>query len=323
MKLRQIVVLIAALCLSLTALGQAQTVYVTDKVLLGVYREKAQDSELLKMLPTGSPLEILERDGNVAKVRSPDGIEGWVDAAYLINDKPSQLVALELADKNKQATEELEAVRAQLDELKKSLEASEAKQPDGAALKALRAENAKLTEQIAAAGKTAASDAAERDELNKEIAALKARTETASKNGDEGAKALGAAEQKIAELEQQLVAQRDEASERITTLEQKLGEQGDASTQAESQLQALRAEHTALQARLQDAVTLLTGEEAGAARPGPAAALETTAGSAFNLPALGEKWYLIGAAALFLFGLLLGALVMDRRYVRRHGGFRI
>jgi len=100
--------LFVAFCLMLPLIAVAKTNYVTDKVLVGVYEEPDTDSKLLKVIPTGTPLEILERKGKLALVRTSDGLEGWLDSTYTIDHKPAQHVVLELADKQKQTQQELD-----------------------------------------------------------------------------------------------------------------------------------------------------------------------------------------------------------------------
>jgi SH3 domain protein len=93
---------------------QAQTYYITDKVLVGVYEEASGESKLLTTLPSGTPLEVIERSGSFAKVRGPDGSSGWIEGSYMIEHKPAQLVVLELTDKQKQADEQLALAQAEL-----------------------------------------------------------------------------------------------------------------------------------------------------------------------------------------------------------------
>ena len=107
--------------------AQAQTYYITDKVLVGVYEDSNADSALLTTLPTGTPLEVIERSGSFVKVRSPDGSNGWIENTYMIEHKPAQLVVLELTDQQKQTDEqlvlaqaELRAIQEQVDTLKQS-----------------------------------------------------------------------------------------------------------------------------------------------------------------------------------------------------------
>lgn len=112
MKIIKWVAFFSALLPALAA--QAQTYYITDKVLVGVYEQANVESTLLTTLPTGTPLELLDRLDNFVKVRGPDGSSGWIEKAYMIEHKPAQLVVLELTDKQQQANEQLALTQAEL-----------------------------------------------------------------------------------------------------------------------------------------------------------------------------------------------------------------
>ncbi|MEM7465366.1 MAG: TIGR04211 family SH3 domain-containing protein [Pseudomonadota bacterium] len=92
-------------------LVHAQTAYVIDQLLVGLHAEKNLDSAITKVLPTGTALDVLERDGELAKVRDTAGNEGWIDAAYLMDTRPARIRVNELEQSNTQLKAELEAVR--------------------------------------------------------------------------------------------------------------------------------------------------------------------------------------------------------------------
>jgi len=105
------------LALASTA-AAAETAYVIDKLLVGLHAERALDSEIVKVLPTGTRLEVLQREGELAQVREPeDGATGWVDAAYLMPDPPAARRVDELEAKNKELTGELTKARERLEAL--------------------------------------------------------------------------------------------------------------------------------------------------------------------------------------------------------------
>lgn len=76
--------------------GAAETVYVIDRLLVGVHAGPAPDTPLIKAMPTGTALEVLERGTDRVRVRTPEGLEGWVDASYVMLDKPALLRVPEL-----------------------------------------------------------------------------------------------------------------------------------------------------------------------------------------------------------------------------------
>ena len=67
---------------------QAETVYITDSLFIGLHKDKSIDSEILKVLPTGSALEIISRDNDFVNVRDAEGVTGWISSNYLIGNNP-------------------------------------------------------------------------------------------------------------------------------------------------------------------------------------------------------------------------------------------
>lgn len=92
--------LLGFLLLGIAGMASAETMYVTDKLRLGLYAGAGASGERLELLGSGMALEILGREGNFARVRSEKGNEGWVKSAFLVSDKPAILVVEELTQHN-------------------------------------------------------------------------------------------------------------------------------------------------------------------------------------------------------------------------------
>lgn len=88
--LLRLLIVLASVSVQLPVVA-AETVYVVDKLLVGIHEQRNLDSAIIKVLPTGSVLEVLERDGDLALVKDADQIEGWVDTAYLTTEQPAVL----------------------------------------------------------------------------------------------------------------------------------------------------------------------------------------------------------------------------------------
>ena len=87
----------AVLCLALMAgAAGADTVYVTDSLRLGLHRAADTSDRPFENLVSGTPLEVLERNPNYARVRLEDGRDGWVKAAFIVTEKPAAARVLEL-----------------------------------------------------------------------------------------------------------------------------------------------------------------------------------------------------------------------------------
>lgn len=81
--------LITLLALFLLTPLHAETVYVTDRILLGVHQQPSESSPIVTTIPSGTPLTILQRQDSFSKVRLADGKEGWVIENYLKKEKPA------------------------------------------------------------------------------------------------------------------------------------------------------------------------------------------------------------------------------------------
>ena len=71
-------------------IAAAETMYVSDQLLITLRRGKSTEHKILNTLKTGTPLEILDREekDNYVKVRLQSGEEGYVLSQYLTNDTP-------------------------------------------------------------------------------------------------------------------------------------------------------------------------------------------------------------------------------------------
>ena len=106
--------LIATMVL-LPMLAAAETAYVTDNLRLGLHRAADTSDRAFRNLDSGQALEILSRNRNYAHVRLPDGVTGYVKAAYLVPDKPAKLIVAE-------TQAERDGLQAELEELRRQFE---------------------------------------------------------------------------------------------------------------------------------------------------------------------------------------------------------
>lgn len=106
----------------------AETAYVTDNLRLGLHQAADTSDRAFRTLESGQELEIISRNRNYANVSLPDGVQGYVKAAYLVFEKPAKLVVAETLNANQQLKQELEntkvafaAPAATIESLKKQL----------------------------------------------------------------------------------------------------------------------------------------------------------------------------------------------------------
>ena len=89
----------------------ADTRYVGDQLIITMRQGKSNQHKILKTLTTGTPLEVLEEDESYLKVRTTDGIEGYVQRQYMSSNPPKT-----------QRIEELEMLNSSLQKKISSLE---------------------------------------------------------------------------------------------------------------------------------------------------------------------------------------------------------
>lgn len=88
MNLTRALALVALCCVSIGA--RAETVYVADRLELGLHESPQVTSPILVLLPTGSALEVLERAGDMTRVRTDDGVSGWIDERFVTAREPER-----------------------------------------------------------------------------------------------------------------------------------------------------------------------------------------------------------------------------------------
>lgn len=115
------VAIVAVLTMSPAA---AETVYVIDKLLVGVHADKTLDSTIIKAFPTGTTLEVLRREGDMAMIKGPGGVTGWVDAVYLTKEQPAAQLMAKAQEENRKLVEELKAAQTKVDAVNAELEAA-------------------------------------------------------------------------------------------------------------------------------------------------------------------------------------------------------
>ncbi|OOO02489.1 MAG: hypothetical protein USCGTAYLOR_01279 [Chromatiales bacterium USCg_Taylor] len=153
----------------------AEQAYVIDRLLIGIHKDKDLESEIIKVLPTGTRVEVLKREAGLAQIKGPEGITGWVDAVYLMPERPARVVADALDKQNKQLDAEVKKLKERLKRLRTANadpatpNASRAEEPDPQA-----SETEKLQEQNAALTRSLEAERLRAEELQTRLAALTA-----------------------------------------------------------------------------------------------------------------------------------------------------
>lgn len=116
--MNQLLRTIPVLCLLCSFAVSAETMYVTDQLRLNLFEKPNSQGATLKSVQSGTALVVLEREPGFARVRTPDGITGWVKSAYLVVDKPATLVVSSTMAQMEQMQKQYNLMRKQLEQAK-------------------------------------------------------------------------------------------------------------------------------------------------------------------------------------------------------------
>jgi len=136
-----------ALLLGGVSVAAAETLYITGQIKAGLHQDKQPDSPIVKVVPSGTAVDVIKQDDNASFVREPDGASGWIDNSYLVAQPPG-------GTPTPQAQQQLSDLQQQLDSANtrvQTLQAQLKAQPDNDALQALKNRNADLQQQLKAA----------------------------------------------------------------------------------------------------------------------------------------------------------------------------
>ena len=80
----------------------AEVAYVTDKIKIGLHQEASNESPIIKLVPSGTKLNIIERENDLIYAEEPEGVRGWVNSQNILNSKPGRTKVIELETVNKE-----------------------------------------------------------------------------------------------------------------------------------------------------------------------------------------------------------------------------
>ncbi len=178
--------LFLVLLVAISGLAQAETRYVSDRLEIQMRTGKGTQFKILRMLPSGTRLEVLEVDqeNGYTRVRSPSGVEGWVLSRYLMKGK---------AARDRLAEAEKKLARLELENRKLSGSVGELQNEKGSIDQergSLSKENRKLSQELDTIRRTASSALAidaENKDLKSKIVAYERQAQTL-KQENEGLK---------------------------------------------------------------------------------------------------------------------------------------
>ncbi len=145
--------LLATLPLFLAAEASAATRYVTDQFEIMLRRGPALQNAIVRQLPSGTALEVLETDAQsgYTKVRTSAGTEGWVLSRYLMSDPAARDQIVTLQERVKSLREQSGGQGRALDDLR------QAEEQGKASIRNLESTNKRLEAELADIKRTAAN----------------------------------------------------------------------------------------------------------------------------------------------------------------------
>jgi SH3 domain protein len=93
----------------------ADTRYVSDRLIITVRDGKGPGAAPLTTIPTDEPVEVLEEDAQFLRIRTKEGLVGFVQAQYITKDTPKSIIIDRLekeVDRLKGRMEELKAAQS-------------------------------------------------------------------------------------------------------------------------------------------------------------------------------------------------------------------
>jgi len=263
------IIILTTLFMSISTVAVAEKQYVTDRILLGIHAEADEGSALIKSVPSGTELEVIEKTKGFIKVKLEDGTEGWVSSGFVMKETPSTRKYDVLAHQYEQTTQELDKLKVEREKNIRELQVR-------------------------------------RDQVSNATTTIKELKKRAAAGGavvadPEVEKKLAAAQKEVEELKLKIV-ELEKKPEPKLNLDQK---------QIFNELESVKEQNEQMKHRIEVAQAHLSGtriptpEELASIRP--------------QFP----TWYWTLLAIILLVGIIAGYFIMDYRYRRRHGGFRL
>jgi len=105
------IIFFTTLFLFFTTQAFSETRYVTDRILLGIHTEADAGSTLIKSVPSGTELEVINSVAGFLEIQLEDDTKGWVSSGFVMEEIPSTRKYDVLAHQYEQTTQELDKLK--------------------------------------------------------------------------------------------------------------------------------------------------------------------------------------------------------------------
>lgn len=100
----------------------AETLYVTDRILLGIHQQADENSPILQTIASGTPVEVVQKQDSFVQIKLADGTQGWVSASYLKKEKPATAELDTVYAKLQQSQETSKKLTEELNKLEREIQ---------------------------------------------------------------------------------------------------------------------------------------------------------------------------------------------------------
>ena len=98
--MRLVILIICVYFFTFALVANAAPVYVTDKISIGLHEDKTPESPIVKVVPSGTRLELIKQEDNLSFVSDASGITGWVDNSYISDAMPAREQLRQISTRN-------------------------------------------------------------------------------------------------------------------------------------------------------------------------------------------------------------------------------
>jgi SH3 domain protein len=100
--------LMLAISVGFVVASQADTQYVSDMLVLTIRDNPDKDAIILGNLKTADPVEVLETGNRFMRIRTQEGLEGWVQKNFISAGKPKAIIIKEMKNEISQLKAKIE-----------------------------------------------------------------------------------------------------------------------------------------------------------------------------------------------------------------------
>ena len=89
----------------------ADTRYVSDRLVISVRVGQNNTSDVLGHIKSDTPVDVLEEEGRYLKIKTKNGLKGWVNAQYIISEPPKTLIIKDFRNEMNRLRGEIETFK--------------------------------------------------------------------------------------------------------------------------------------------------------------------------------------------------------------------